>query len=297
MTPAPLLLLGAPYSGLAQTAGALGRHPRLVPLPELRLTHAERVGSLLALFEHCEDRAADGLLRAVATLILRETGDTGIRSAQRWLQRRAEWSTGALLDALLGAVAPRVAVLHDSNAPYRAVEIQRLLGMLPEASLVHLWCSPEAFSRRAGNDWQARLFRPPDALDHSAEFPRLAPALLWYRINHTLLEALDAAPPSLRRQRLQCERVTAQPARVLGALLAEHGVAVSDDQMAAMRLPGGGPFACLGPALAGFGDEPGYLRAPARWPEAPQDAPDDPALAHADIQALCHRLNDYRAAA
>lgn len=248
MKPEPVVVLAAPHSDAARVAAMLGRHRRALPLPHLQLFHCETVGELLDLYERTQTRVADGLLRAVAALFCGGQTDAGVAAARRFLRRRGGWSTPALLDAITDAVAPRIAVFHDTAAPLQPVALDRWFRAAPDAAYLHLIRHPLAFDTAARAWCRDQLYVPPDYCDHAGDEPWLDPQLLWYRVQLTLARELD--PRTQRVLRLRVEDLGHDATARLTELCEWLGWSPDAPSLEAMRHPEFGPFAGRGPQAA-----------------------------------------------
>lgn len=269
MKPEPVVVFATPHSQAAHVAALLGGHPNALMLPELQLFSCERVGDRLALSTHGDDRGDDGLLRAIAYLFHGGQQEQHIAGARRFLERRRDWSTSALLDLITDKVAPRVAVLPDITAPLHIVELDRWLSAAPDASLVHLLRHPVEFAAAAEQAIAERLYIPPDYSDHSGH-PRLAPELMWFRVHDTLERELDRDANTTRYRRLRLEDLHSALEPALKALCQWLGWRIDAPTIHAMTRTEATPFAGRGPANAPAGAEPGFLDHP--WFESPLGA-------------------------
>lgn len=260
MTPEPVVILAAPYSDAARVAAMLGAHPRAFPLPHLRLFHCETVAELLDLFSHTSERAGDGLLRAITTLFCGGQTEAGIAAARQFLERRGDWSTAALFHAITDAVAPRVAVCHDTAAPLRITELDRWFEAAPHAAYVHLVRHPATFDRIARADCRERLYLPPDYCDHAHGQPQLDPQLLWFRVQQTL--AMYLGDDGRACWHLRLEDLLADAHGQLSALCGWLGWPRRESDLIAMLHPERTPFAMRGPDAAPSGLDDAFLRAP-----------------------------------
>lgn len=258
MKPEPVVILAAPHSDAARVAAMLGAHPRAFPLPHLHLFHCDTVAELLDLFAHTSERAGDGLLRAVAALFGDGQTDRGVATARDFLERRGDWSTVALFHALTDAIAPRVAVCHDTSAPLRITELDRWSEAAPNAAYVHLMRHPVAFDQHARADCRERLYLPPDYTDHADGQVQLDPQLLWYRVQQTLTTHIDADNGAFQ---LRLEDLHADARATLSSVCEWLGWSRREADLAAMLRPERTPFAMRGPDAAPFGLDQAFLSA------------------------------------
>lgn len=260
MTPAPVVILSAPHSQAAHVAAVLGSHPRAFTLPDLRLFDCERVNERLALAEHGDTRANDGLLRAVALLFCGGQGKAHIRQARRMLDHRREWRCRDLLAWIADRIAPRTAVIHDTSAPLHIVALDRWRDEVPDAAFIHLLRHPLDFVQAARRFIDDRLHIPPDYSNHAGT-PRIDPQLLWYRV-HDTLEREMAAGHFNRHYRLHLEALQGQFDATVIALCRWLGWSHDADARRAMTRTGDIPFASPGPINAPAGMAADFLAMP-----------------------------------
>lgn len=264
MTPAPLVILSSPHAEAGTVATLLGNHPDAIALPELHMLHAGSVADLLQLYARASSRIADGLLRCIAERYCEGQNDSGIAQARAFLERRAEWSTTALLQQIVADWAPRRVVLHDTSAALRITDLDRYFDALPWAAFLHLQRHPMHFSQAAMTHVDARLAVPPDYKDHGSPYPRLEPQLMWYRVHQTLNRELAARrAEGVRTHSLRLEDLYAEPETALRTLCDWLGWSQHAGAIARMLAAPAGPFCIPGPKAA-----PGGFERPPD-PEAP----------------------------
>lgn len=258
MKPAPILLLGAPFSGVGRLAARLAAHPELCVIPETALFYADDIGALLEIFELSQNASSDGLLRAVAELEFGAQTDANIITARDWLAARSDWSTAAMFAHLVARAAPRRLLMPDTDSVLRVSDLLRVQRAAPDAQIVHCVRHPWTQGARFAHWLDAQLFVAPDFRDFSAMPAPIEPQIAWLRINQTLETRLRPAYAA-RWQRLRAEDVEdeARTADVLDALcaalqLAPWSEAASDQS-----------FAVLGPREAPYGFDAELLDATA----------------------------------
>lgn len=282
MTPAPVVILSAPHSQAAHVTAVLGSHPRAFALPDLRIFDCERVNERLALANHGDTRANDGLLRAVAQLFCGGQGRTHIRQARRMLDHRREWRCRDLLAWIVDRIAPQTAVIYDTSAPLHIVPLDRWRDEAPDAAFVHLLRHPVDFVQAAQRFINDRLYVPPDYSNHAGP-PRLDPQLLWYRV-HDTLEREMASGDFNQHQRLHLEALQGQFDTTVIALCRWLGWSHDADARRAMTRTGDIAFAHRGPVNAPEGMERDFLAMP--WLVTPLGTRvDTPKMANAGLYA------------
>lgn len=267
MNTAPVIVLSVPDAGAHRFAAMLGMYPRARPLPELELCLAGRVDELLAMAEMADDNVLDGLLRAVGTYFAethKVSGNAAIRYAHDWLRRRLDWTTSALLGALIEQLQPHTAVFPDTRSVWRPAWLDWLVEALPEARFIHLVRHPRAQCDVIARHLKRESFVPPDYKDFGADgWPRIDPQLAWFRINRNI-DSLLSDLPAGRWCRVIHEALQVNPEQQL------HRVAQwldwpLDQDVIEQRLlhPEQGLFSRRGPALAPGHADKAFLRDPA----------------------------------
>jgi hypothetical protein len=127
----------------------IGQHPALFGFPELVLFDQERLGDLaesmppewLELDSKVVHRSP-GLIRAVSELEFGGQTSESLSDALDWVRERADWSGAEVLDHLMAAVAPRVAVEKSPENVNTSAALQRLMHAYPRARYLHLTRHP-----------------------------------------------------------------------------------------------------------------------------------------------------------
>lgn len=257
--PAPLFLLGAPFSGLSWLAGQLGGHRELCALPELNLWLADTVGGVLHVAELSQGAVLDGLLRAIAQLEFGAQDDARIEQARAWLVAREDHTTGALLDALAARAAPRRLVIPDSGSPLRPLDLRRLIRACPRAALLHVTRHPWTQGGLLAAWARGRLFVPPDYKDHRHLPACVDGQIPWLRAQHNLERLLQHEGRDAPQRRVRIEDVDddgAFLARLLASWLGHDGGPAAQ---ASLTRPERWVFAGYGPRSAPYGLEPEVL--------------------------------------
>lgn len=255
ITPEPLWLLAAPFSGVAWLAASLGRHPDFFVTPELDLLLADNIADALNIFSIGQGTQGHGLLRTVAWLEFQREDDTGIQQAQKWLEARREWTTPEMLNYLVEAVAPRRLVIPERDATLRPIALVRLQVALPQSRVLHLIRHPWEQGVLLHAWAMERLYVSGDFKDFAQNPPQLEPQLPWLRANKNVA-ALGRRLPEPHYFCIQAEQVENAPESAFAAICAWLGVPLGAEALAAMQEPAGWRFSQLGPDLAPGGLEP-----------------------------------------
>lgn len=255
---APIFILSAPFSGADVLTAMLGRHPQLCAVPALRLFMAERIAELLEIFRISQGPEADGVLRALAGLVLGAQDDAHIALARDWLEQGRDQSVGEILHALSEAVAPRVLVVPDSDIGLRPSELARLRAHAPQPRFLHLTRHPWSQGVVMNDRLQDRLFVPVDFKDHGYSPPILDPQIPWLRANCNLIDHAEALPQG-HCLRMSWEALISDSASTLAEICRWLGIADDADALEAMQDYTRWEFWGHGPAVAPGGLDPESL--------------------------------------
>lgn len=263
---APVIILAAARSYSSVVVAALGSHPGLYDFPELILFTRDTVGEMLdrppllpSLFpDGAGWRPAAGLERAVAEVLLGGQQPAQIAAAKRYLRARRNWSGAALLDQLLGAVAPLAGVEKSPETAHDAAHMSRALAWYPRAKFIHLVRHPVSHNRSLRT--HLFLFDRPDVCARS-----------WLNVNQRIAAFCHRLPPEQVLQ-VQAEHVVSGDRAALARLARFAGVSAADDAIEAMRHPERSPYVTVPDAVALGGLDSGFLARPALRPPARPDS-------------------------
>jgi hypothetical protein len=272
----PVFVLAPPRSFSSVVATMLGQHPQMYGLPELELFAAETVGEWWELCGDASFPRAHGTLRAVAELFFGGQIAETIKLARGWLRRRAEFTTGHLLETLAAEVAPRIVVDKSTTNVYRSKSLRRISSMFPRARFIHLVRHPRGhgesvlkFLREREKEgpvpathWMRRLAAWPDASSgKSATADDIDPQRGWYALHSNICKFLETLPPQ-QWLRVRGEDVLTDPDRHLRDIAQWLGVRADDASIDQMKHPERSPYACFGPPGARFGNDRFFLEDP-----------------------------------
>jgi Sulfotransferase family len=260
---APVIVLAAARSYSSVVLAVLGAHPGLYGFPELTLFAQDTVGELLdapprlpSFFPDGKGWAtAQGLKRAVAEILLGGQRPGQIAVAGRYLEARRGWSGAALLDELLGVVAPLTGVEKSPETTHDSANMDRALAWYPRARFVHLVRHPVTYQRSL----QAHLF----LFDHPDVCARS-----WLNVNLRIAEFCRRLPRE-QVMLVRGEQVVSGDPATLARLARFAGVSDDDDAVEAMRHPERSPYVTVPDAVALGGLDPGFLAGPLLRPPAP----------------------------
>lgn len=271
--PAPaVIILASRESGGSALSALLGAHPDFCAAPHLNALAFEAYWQLVEYSKKPRDPNLHGLLRFVAEQLTGEQTIQSVKTALRWLHRRAEAPAADLYAELQSIVAPRTLVdfspLHAQN---KAVA-KRVVASQPDAKFVHLLRSPQAQAQALSRSvrqslvtsieyWPRRGSHQPcidmweigeQYVDWSSTPAVFDPQFAWFRNQSAIVEA-TADLPADRLLRLKFEDVQADPPGALGGLLDWLGADVSRPQIDGMLCTGVPRYGVPGPYSAPFG--------------------------------------------
>lgn len=267
---APLFVLAPPRSFTSVICGMVGQHPDLYGLPEVNLFAGDTMADL-GRWHGMRPRLRHGLLRAVAELSQGAQTVETVEIADAWLTDNPDAATADIYRDLAAFAAPRRLV---DKSPIYVMEdgaLDRIYAAFPEARFIHLTRHPHdtcksmvglrEYIAKAGG-MVARV--------------GLSPEKFWLEPHLRVKEFLDSVPAA-QWVRLRGEDLMEAPDLYLGQICEWLGVRTDAEAIAAMKHPETSPFACKGPANAAFGNDPGFMEAPALRPYTPRRSRlDDP---------------------
>ncbi len=233
----------------------LGQHPETFDLPELNMFVADDVAEIL----RASNRGRcgmHGLLRALAQVHDGAQTQATVQAAKRWLETRSDWSTKRVLDEILDAIAPKMAVETSPRTALQPDAMERAYSMYPEASFMHLVRHPRS---------TAKAIR--SRLEHDAEFENqlgeLTPEDIWLSAHENIMN-FTAGLPLSQSMRIKVEALLSEPRRYLPQVAEWLDIDAGPKAIDAMLHPELSPFADYGPSNARFGADPDFLNDPAR---------------------------------
>jgi Sulfotransferase family len=258
-----------PRSFTSIVCAMLGQHPQMYGLPEVHPFLAETMRERPRTHQK-------GLLRVVAQLFAEEQTVQTIAQAQRWVNARANRTCVAVFRELAEKVSPRLLVDKSPTTIMRSEYLQRVRRAFPGAKFIHLLRHPRSHGESmrkqrslafdGGKPWRA--FRQNTAIagpmaaaaarrlrvfDHSRD---------WYTWNMNIITFLDGLPEG-QRMRVLGEDLLREPDAYLRKIAEWLGLRTDEEAIEAMKHPERSPYACIGPVNAPFGNNRGFLEAPA----------------------------------
>jgi hypothetical protein len=275
----PLIILGPPRSFTTVVSAMLGQHPQMYGLPEVHLFGVETIAEW---WQQCAEATFNmdhGLVRVVAQLFFGEQTEENVRRAAGWLQRRAHFTTGLLVEALAERVQPRILVDKSPSVVYHVETLRRVYAMFPQARFLHLVRHPRGHGesvmkylrerRKLGplpqNHWLLHLAAYPNGDEHAEESSDIDPQRAWLALHRNICEFLEGVPAS-QALRVRSEDLVRSPERGLREVLAWLGLRTDDEAIEEMKHPERSPYACYGPRSAHFGNDRDFLQNPVLRP-------------------------------
>lgn len=262
-------VLAPPRSCSSLITAMLGQHPALYATAELECFTADTLAGCLAYGKRVPVVTTHGMLRSVAQLLCGEQSNASVTVARQWLEARQHWSGAELVRWVEAQIAPRRLLEKSPIHVLRWESLQRLVAVSANEPVLHLTRHPvtamvslcTAYSR------QGRGLTPNAALR------------TWVAGHSTIRRWLDTQPNHdalvVRSEDLLCD-----PESQLRRIGNHLGVSTGPIESAAMLHPEHSPYACTGPSLAPWGNDPHWMAAPAlrRRPAVAEPGPLQPTL-------------------
>ena len=264
-----MFILAPPCTFSWVVCAMLGQHPQTYALPELHLFTADTMAEWLERSATETFEMDHGLVRAVAELVYGEQTEATASRARGWLRRRAHFTTGLLLEAIVERIAPRVTVEKSPSTAHSPATLQRALDMFPSARFVHLVSHPrlycDAVIEILGDATTTNQLPPTHWLvqlagDRGGEPD---PQVAWLEANRTIAAFLRRVPKEQQRL-VRGEELLGGSSATLVRLAAWLGLRTDGDALDEMRHPERSPFARVGPSAAAFGSDRFLRPGPAR---------------------------------
>lgn len=287
----PLFILSSPRSFTSVVAGMIGMHPCLYPAPELHLMERDSVEELMSFFiAERQEKKLHGLRRVLSQLILGEQTLAGVRLADRWIERRINFSTSAVYRELISMSGGLGFVDKSPAYSLSPATLERLSSEFPRSHFIHLVRHPvgqglsmakllpsTVAARRKFHAMQA-VYRadsaivPPLARDllsiSSSQSEKISARTLdvdfqylWLRMQLRIEDFLLKLDKS-RVYFLRGEDFLQDPLHHVRLLCEWLDLPWSEDCEELVLHPELSPYASIGPQGAQFGNDINYLRSP-----------------------------------
>jgi len=256
--PQPVFILAAPRSYSSVFGAMLGQHPDAYGLPELNLFFGDTLGEAWNGVGKSFANRHDGKLRTLAELLEGKQTDAAIERAVDWVERHLDWPIERVFDFIQEAVGKdRLLVDKSPTITFSPKCLERLHGVFPEASFLHLVRHPRSTGRSLA---RMRTERGPQmATTNPDRLPD--PEQLWTRCQSNAVSFCDTLPIG-QWMRIKGEWVMSDPHLYLPQICEWLGLDPGPEAVAAMLHPEASPYACLGPKGAPFGNDPNFLEDP-----------------------------------
>lgn len=260
----PVFLLAPPRSYTSLINAMLGQHPQAFGLPELCLFNGKRLKDLwIRESDEISDnsRVRHGLLRAVAEIYGGEQTKATVTMASHWAAAREDVAVGEVYQELVAKIDPLIAV---EKSPAYTIALERMLAMheaFPNARFVHLTRHPVGQCKSVMKmNWGAFALYA-NSIEFQEDRAVIEPQFAWHDLNINILNFLDTVPAD-SQIRIRGEDVMSDPPAQLAAICRWLGIRDDPDAVDEMMHPERSPFACFGPLMAMFGNDPNFLRGP-----------------------------------
>lgn len=238
----------------------LGQHPQLFGMPELNLfvaeTMREREG-VLAKYRFSND----GLLRAIAQLLVGAQTPQTIMLARVWIGRRQYLPCVSVFHELAAMTQPRRLVEKSPLTSWKCEYLQRLHRSMPSTNYIHLLRNPITQGNSVWRNRGVRTALTWQAVDYSSSVPVIDFQKAWFSIHANILSFLNGIPDR-QKMRIRGEDLISNPDSHLTSITAWLGISADKQAIEEMKRPEASAFACLGPPNAPFGNDPDFLRSP-----------------------------------
>jgi Sulfotransferase family len=247
----PLVILAPMRSYSTVVAAMLGQHPQMYSSLETHLFTCDSMRQWWLKYGATNKVLGQGLLRAIAELVMGHQNEVTVELARRWILRRLAWPAKDVFRVLARQVDPFVLIDKSPLIVDREQHLQRVLTAFPRARFLHLTRHPLGFGRSFLKFFED--LGTPVAID---------PQNVWLRQHSTILKFLETVSPA-HRMRVRGEDLLGDPDRRLVEIAEWIGVETSPAAIDRMKHPERSPFARLGPINAPFGGgDPNFFRDP-----------------------------------
>jgi Sulfotransferase family len=279
----PLFILSPPRSFSSVVCAMLGQHPQMYGLPEVHLFEDETMRRWFGRSSKAQYPMADGLLRAIAQLMLGEQIEANIKVAAGWLKRRSHLTSGCIFEELARYVYPRILIEKSPSTVHSGDAMQRVLRFFPKARFIHLVRHPRSHGDSVMKYVETlATFGPvPNWLSYLAAFPynsrsqsapaddSLDPQRGWYVLNMNIITFLKSVHEE-QRLTVRGEDLLAYPDHWLREIAAWLGLRTDAAVIEEMKHPERSPYACFGPPGARLGNDIFFLEHPGFHPRPAQ---------------------------
>lgn len=253
----PLFIIAPPRSYTSVIGGMIGQHPSLYGLPEVNLSHADRLGEMWGGVTATLNFGTSGLLRLLAQLHDGEQTEEAVWRARAWITRHGHWTGRQVFDHIQEIVGDRILVDKSPRNTMRPENLARLLRMFPKASFLHLTRHPRTQGKSVLELLKTHAERDP--MTRRAEFD---PEQTWLRSQTNIVEFARGLALG-QYMRIKGETFLQQPTFYLTQLCEWLDIPADPAAIEAMLHPERSPYASIGPENAPYGNDPNFLQNPA----------------------------------
>jgi hypothetical protein len=273
---APLFLLAPPRSFTSVINAMIGQHPQVFAMPELNLFNVDYLVDIWyppSSEVSVDGKPRHGLLRAVAEIYAGEQTDDTIEFAEHWCAARQHLTTGEIYRELQAKLDPLIPLEKSPSYTIEMSRMERILGACPDARFIHLLRHPikQCESVVDLSDGVFSLFV--NSIEYQADRALAEPQIAWHDMNINIMNFLEQKVPTNQYIRLRGEDLLADPEPKLKEICRWLKIRDDNEAMDAMMRPERSPFACLGPILALFGNDPKFLKGPTFRKHVPKTPP------------------------
>ncbi len=261
----PLFVLSPPRSFSSLVSTMIGQHPELHAFPELQVFNEETLGDMMAKNNKRYNRlASPGSIRSIAEVHEQKQTDESCTRAWLWLQKHAEWSPSEFFNYLREQVAPQIAIEKTPFNSCKASALETIVQTYPNAKYLHLTRSINGNAKSLKEflkDQDQALGRKKSKKLTSRDLTREYPASIWYTCHRNILNIKPLINASNFLQ-IKGEDLLNHPEKVLSNFCKWMNIDITATSINSMIRPHESPYACIGPKIAGGGNDGKFMRQP-----------------------------------
>lgn len=261
----PLFILSPPRSFSSLISSMIGQHPELHAFPELQIFNVPTLGDMMARNRKRYNRlASPGSIRSIAEVHEQKQTDESCTRAWLWLQQRAEWNPVDFFNYLREQIDPQIAIEKTPFNTCNARALETIIRTYPNAKYLHLTRSVNGNAKSLKEflkDQDQALGRKKSKQLTSRDLTREYPACIWYTCHRNILNIKSLVIESNFIQ-IKGEDLLNHPERVLRSFCTWMNIDTTATSIDSMMRPHESPYACVGPKIAGGGNDGKFMRQP-----------------------------------
>ena len=261
----PLFILSPPRSFSSLISSIIGQHPELHAFPELQIFNEETVGDMIEKNKRRYKRlASPGSIRSIAEIHEQKQTDESCTRAWLWLQKHAEWNAQQLFDYLREKVDPKIAVEKTPFNSCKGRTLEKIICTYPKAKFLHLTRSINGNAKSLDEflrDQDVFLNRKKTKELSDRALSREYPASIWYSCHRNILQ-LKSLIDEENFLHIKGEDLLNHPKTILKQFCVWMNIDTSETSINSMLRPHESPYACVGPKIAGGGNDGKFMRQP-----------------------------------